>query len=118
MKQENDPRHPMFGYIPQRPRLSSLTEDLCKHIKEEPAVGYHLSYATWKALNRLMTGMSRCKVNLKKWGYIAGDKLCECEERQDTHIFWSVRASRIHTQWKICMQLMAGPYRWLNSRPH
>ncbi|KAJ8888794.1 hypothetical protein PR048_008286 [Dryococelus australis] len=62
---------------------SSITEDLCEHMKEEPAAGYHMSYATWKALNRLRTGVSRCKVNLGKWGYITGDELCEYGERQD-----------------------------------
>ncbi|KAJ8892034.1 hypothetical protein PR048_004600 [Dryococelus australis] len=109
MKQESDSRHPMFGYVPPQPRLrsrksflqttklipsslknrrktlwrNSLTGDLCEHIKEAPAAGYHLLYATWKALNRLRTGVSRCKVNLKKAGYITGDKLCECGEHQN-----------------------------------
>ncbi|KAJ8891541.1 hypothetical protein PR048_004069 [Dryococelus australis] len=33
----------------------SLTEDLWEHIKEKPAAGYHLPYATWKVLGRLRT---------------------------------------------------------------
>lgn len=108
-KQENDPRHPMFGSGIQPPRLKSrksflrtseaitstpsarrielwrnvTSEELARKVKEEPAAGYHLPYPTWKTLNRLRTGVSRCKQNLHRWGYITGDALCECGELQN-----------------------------------
>lgn len=108
-KQENDPRHPMFGSETPTPRLKSRksflgtteaivstpsarrielwrTKTYGSHLqnsKEEPAPGYHLPYQTWKTLNRLRTGVTRNKQNLLRWGYIAGDATCECGELQD-----------------------------------
>uniref|UniRef100_A0A8D8Q0G5 Reverse transcriptase n=1 Tax=Cacopsylla melanoneura TaxID=428564 RepID=A0A8D8Q0G5_9HEMI len=52
-------------------------------LKEEPPPGSNLPYPTWKSLNRLRSGVSRCKANLRRWGY-TDDATCECGEIQ-TH---------------------------------
>lgn len=108
-KQEIDPRHPLFGHELQKPRLKSrrsfmrtttstasapgarrtelwqksLPERDREHIREKPAAGCHLPYVTWKTLNRLRTGVSRCKTNLRKWGFTTEDDSCECGDLQD-----------------------------------
>jgi hypothetical protein len=42
----------------------------------------HLPYTTWRTLNRLRVGVSRCKKNLGKWGY-SNDEKCDRGEIQD-----------------------------------
>ena len=47
--------------------------------KEELPPGADSSWAEWKCLNRLRTGTGRCKVSLKKWGFLNNDDaMCEC----------------------------------------
>lgn len=100
LKQANDPRHPLYGHNIQRTRLKSRksfiqTTIQCPttpetrrlqlweqktgdpKLQEELAAGNHLTYPVWKTLNRLRTGVTRCKANQKKWGYIDDDS-CEC----------------------------------------
>ncbi|KAI5734515.1 hypothetical protein M8J77_007414 [Diaphorina citri] len=108
-KQTEDERHPLHGHIAYAPRLKSRKsflrttkpvmtstearkEELWKqatngreNCKEELSPGFNLPYTTWKTLNRLRVGVSRCKKTLAKWGYseeIQGD-LCDCGETQD-----------------------------------
>jgi len=38
-------------------------------IKEEGSTGFQLPFLSWKSLNRLRTGTTRCKVALMKWGF-------------------------------------------------
>ncbi|KAL1457059.1 hypothetical protein WDU94_001733 [Cyamophila willieti] len=108
-KQSEDERHPLHGHIPHRSRLKSRKsflrsteplimspqerkEELWKHTcsfdipgKEEISPGFHLPYSTWKTINRLRVGVSRCKKTLSKWGYTEtqDDILCDCGEVQD-----------------------------------
>ena len=51
-------------------------------IKEEGSAGSHLPFLTWKTLNRLRTGTTRCKASLLKWGYSEDDK-CDCGMTQN-----------------------------------
>ncbi|KAL1460605.1 hypothetical protein WDU94_012577 [Cyamophila willieti] len=106
LKQTNDPRHPLHGHISERSRLRSRKSFLKKtqscptspevrrlklweeettgnlNLQEELAVGHQLPYAMWKTLNRLRTGVTRCKVRLKQWGYTEEDS-CDCGAIQD-----------------------------------
>ena len=111
-KQITDPRHPMYGSQTRRCRLKSrrsflettsplegTPETRRVHLwrdsvgptqlpqVEEMAAGNDLPYPTWRSLNRLRTGVSRCYSNLKKWGYTEEDA-CECGAVQDhSHLF-------------------------------
>uniref|UniRef100_A0A8D8Q169 Uncharacterized protein n=1 Tax=Cacopsylla melanoneura TaxID=428564 RepID=A0A8D8Q169_9HEMI len=62
---------------------STFSPDPLIDPKEEPPPGYNQPYTTWKSLNRLRAGVSRCKYNLRKWGY-SDNADCECGEVQ-TH---------------------------------
>ena len=47
--------------------------------KEELPPGVDSSWEECKCLNRLRTGTGRCKISLKKWGFLKnGDATCEC----------------------------------------
>ena len=45
---------------------------------EELASGRDESRETWKALNRLRTGIARSRDTLSKWGYPVTSNLCDC----------------------------------------
>lgn len=106
-KQKNDHRHPLHEHQNQATRLKSRksfiqsTEELSElptarrlqlwkqsvpnasmDLKEEGSAGFQLPFTTWRSLNRLRTGVTRCKVNLKKWGITEDDK-CSCGSTQD-----------------------------------
>ena len=49
--------------------------------KQHMASGHRQSYVTWKVLNRLRTGVGRCKPNMMKWGFSKTDR-CDCGEVQ------------------------------------
>ena len=58
--------------LPDHVNMSMAAAELLPH-------GAEASWAEWKCLNRLRTGVGRSKVNLKKWGYLDSDNcLCEC----------------------------------------
>ena len=92
-------RHPIFGHETAKRWLKSrksflnevepngvestriaLWEERIAHLpttstisisaKEELPPGADLSCAEWKCLNGLRSGTGRCKVTLKKWGYL------------------------------------------------
>ncbi|KAK9686949.1 hypothetical protein QE152_g36823 [Popillia japonica] len=89
-KQETDARHPLHQHEPAGRRLRSRKSFMARlHIvegsiennrvtrwtqqlttreppREEMAPGKHLPFAVWKCLNRLRTGVARCKTNLLK----------------------------------------------------
>ena len=44
--------------------------------------GAQREWPEWKCLNRLRTGVGRCKVNMVKWGYYAPPDVCACGDRQ------------------------------------
>ena len=47
--------------------------------KEQLPPGHKQDRKTWKSLNRLRAEMGRCKVNMKKWGYLENDnENCVC----------------------------------------
>jgi len=51
--------------------------------KETLPPGYKNKWQIWKSLNRLRTGVERCKVNLKKWGLLGEeDTTCSCGQEQ------------------------------------
>lgn len=53
--------------------------------KEELPPGADSSWAEWKCLNRLRSGTGRCKVTLKKWGYLnTEDVTCVCGTEPQT----------------------------------
>ena len=51
-------------------RLSQLNEDL--------ATGHDSPWLNWRCLNRLRTGYTCSKEQMKKCGYFNGDTTCEC----------------------------------------
>ena len=57
-------------------------------VKETFPPGSDSSWAEWRCLNRLRSGVGRCKVSMKEWGYTASDTTCQCgTEQQDmTHL--------------------------------
>ena len=65
-------------------RSSNLHHDkLPLPTKEQLPPGHKQDWKTWKSLNRLRTGMGRCKVNMKKWGYTDDDNInCDCGTSQ------------------------------------
>ena len=67
--------------------------------------GSKLPWITWRSLNRLRSGMGRCKRNMLKWGYIDGAADCECMEGIQTmpHL---LRCNRLHhpcTDWDLAV---------------
>jgi hypothetical protein len=103
-KQLSDPRHSLHGHIAPPPRLKSrrsflqhtrqvppeerkrelwsqqVTNPLLD-LKEELPPGANLPFSTWRSLNRLRSGVTRCRYNLKRWGYV-DDELCDCGAAQ------------------------------------
>ncbi|KAL1448639.1 hypothetical protein WDU94_001908 [Cyamophila willieti] len=110
-KQMSDNRHPLYGHTVQPVRLKSrksflqttyqlnvppaerkktLWDQQIQHplleLKEELPTGANQPFTTWKTLNRLRSGVSCCKHNMKKWGY-EEDSTCECgEEQTEEHL--------------------------------
>lgn len=111
-KQATDNRHPLYGHILQPARLKSRKSFLrttCQlseppetrrlqlwnqqdqhpllELKEELPPGADQSYITWKTLNRLRSGVSCCKYNMKMWGYEENAN-CTCgSEQRHEHLF-------------------------------
>jgi hypothetical protein len=112
-KQLHDPRHPMYARVPATSRLKSrrsfATNAALLHQTPQEArlkawksrlneasayiapaerlpPGANENWITWKALNRLRTGVGRSKDNLQKWGIRPGNSnvLCECGTVQTT----------------------------------
>ena len=110
-KQIHDTRHPLYGQEMATQRLASrksflksttdITHTSIKQHREEqwrlelgdrpwmtPSEGsnttHNLEFPIWKTLNRLRVGVTRCKVNQQRWGFIEGDDVsCDCGELQD-----------------------------------
>ena len=112
-KQIDDDRHPLYGHTPAARRLKSrhsfihsteplvtkpatarvtawsahlqtVANKLLDEPKESLASGSTLPWPEWMCLNRLRTGMGRCKHNMRKWGYSEEDTTCECQEAEQT----------------------------------
>ena len=102
--------HPLYEYRPEHPRLKSRSSFMrteamsdtpqktrlqewrnrCKHLEEwmtpneELPPEYKEEWLTWKTINRLRTGVTRCKANLRKWGVEVDSIQCECGTEQTT----------------------------------
>ena len=106
--QTTDEQHPLFSHKPAKRRLKSrksflnevepsgaentraalweerldnlpTTTTMSISAKEVLPPGADSSWAEWKCLNRLRSGVGRSKVTLKKWGYLdTEDVTCEC----------------------------------------
>ena len=112
-KQIDNDRHPLYGHTPAARRLKSrhsfihsteplvtkpatarvtawsahlqtVANKLLDEPKESLASGSTLPWPEWMCLNRLRTGMGRCKHNMRKWGYSEEDTTCECQEAEQT----------------------------------
>ena len=86
-KQECDNKHMLFDQKPPRKRLKSRNSFLDStspnqlHPRPPTISGCELAWPEWLCLNRLRSGVGRCKVNMAKWGYTdQHDILCECGE--------------------------------------
>ena len=63
----------------ERRNISHHNGKLPLPTKEQLPLGQHQDWGTWKSLNRLRTGVGRCKANLRKWGYTQDDNIsCDC----------------------------------------
>ncbi|XP_055703521.1 uncharacterized protein LOC129802013 [Phlebotomus papatasi] len=52
--------------------------------KESLPPGGDQDWRTWRALNRLRSGVARSKDNRRRWGFTEGDVLCDCGVVQTT----------------------------------
>jgi hypothetical protein len=107
-KQTHDHRHPLYNHQQTMSRLKSRNsfikvtspieasqqrrEELWRQdfgasqmtLKEATRKGEHLPFPLWSTLNRLRVGVTRCRVNIQKWGQTQIDSVqCECGEVQD-----------------------------------
>ena len=111
-KQENDPRHTLYGHVPPRSRLKSRSSfstnesldpdeaaqyrldqwrewdqstgnDAVQAPAEELAKGTHLPRREWAALNRARAKVGRTSKNLHKWNLSPSGE-CPCGEPQQT----------------------------------
>ena len=63
----------------ERRSINHHHDKLSLPTKEQLPPGHKQDRLTWKSLNRLRTGMGRCKVNMRKWGYTENDNVnCDC----------------------------------------
>ena len=113
-KQEDDSRHPLFQHVPPPKRLKSRKSFLhavqpldgnpqsCRieawstELQEKPhnlsfepkeslPTGASEPWPDWLCLNRLRTGVGRCKALMQKWGYnLDGSTECDCGEAPQT----------------------------------
>ena len=74
-----DTNHP-----PERLRAWSVPHQLKSIPSEDLGPGCEAPWLHWKCLNRLRTGMGRCKSNMLKWKYSDADTICDCAEQTQT----------------------------------
>ena len=95
LRQEKDPRHPLYGYTALCARLKShhsfikatATALVFVPPKECLLAGYNLQWPTWKLLNRLRSQVGRCKEHLVKWGYpLKDESTCDCGANPQTMV--------------------------------
>jgi hypothetical protein len=110
-RQIHNPRHPLYDHRIVPPRLKSrnsflqCTQDLLTSEvgtreelwrqklgdglwtapSESTDSAHNLEYSTWKTLNRLRVGVSRCKYNQHRWGFLEGDSV-NCVVQDDPHL--------------------------------
>ena len=106
-KQTEDPRHSLYSHEPVNKRLKSRNSFMhsvtpldtnhpaerlrawTHHLRHVPqklksipsevlGPGSEVQWLQWKCLDRLRTGMIRCKSNMLKWKYSDADTICDC----------------------------------------
>ena len=89
IKASIDPLHPLYGHNElSEYRLKSRRSFMRNVIPvdrtggETLPSGNCLDYGRWKTLNRIRSGVARCKYNLCKWKLAESD-LCECGMMQN-----------------------------------
>lgn len=63
-------------------------------LKDESSACFQLPFHQWRSLNRPRTGVSRCGLNVKLWGFVVGVK-CECGMAQNPKHFMTCPAMKI-----------------------
>ena len=107
-RQVQDQRHMLHHHVPVRSRLKSRSS-FCSSSEplqdtagttrlrmwqsrdhntmgmtpaEHLPPGFSETWPVWKSLNRLRTGVGRCRSNMVKWGYQEGPDSCGCGQTQ------------------------------------
>ena len=112
-KQTEDPTHSLYSHKPVNKRLKSINSFMhsvtpldtnppakrlrawSHHLRSVPhklksipsddlSPGSEAPWLHWKCLNRLRTGMGRCKSNMLKWKYSDAYTICDCGEQTQT----------------------------------
>ena len=67
-------------------RLSTIPDVTKMEIQPTESLppGANEMWMNWKCLNRLRTGVGRCKETMHKWGYTVGSTLCDCGQEPQT----------------------------------
>ena len=68
-------------------RLNKLRNKLHIYIinlHEELAKGYDIPWTTWRCLNRMRTGYTCSKAQMKKWKLYTGETTCSCGKAEET----------------------------------
>ena len=63
--------------LPDASKMESQPEELLPP-------GANESWMYWKCLNRLRSGVGRCKESMHKWGYTTSSTLCDCGQEPQT----------------------------------
>ena len=96
--------------------FSPVSPKAINHCGEFPA-GAGRMWTEWKCLNRLRTGIGRCKVLLHKWGYLkdSQDLNCECGSKLHTmhHLIQCPLLEQVSTTEDCTVQKCV--QHWLNS---
>ena len=112
-KQTEDPRHSLYSHEPVNKRLKSrnsfvhsvtpldtnppaerlrawthhlryVPQKLISIPSEDFGAGSEAPWLHWKCINRIRTGMGRCKSNMLNWKYSDADTICDCGEQTQT----------------------------------
>ena len=119
-KQQSDKKHMLYSQKPPNKRLKSRNSFLDSTSPNQlhpnpPAVsGCELAWPEWVCLNRLRSGVGRCKLNMAKWGYSEQhDIQCECGEVQSmNHILVCGETCTTEDLWEVNERALAKIQRW------
>ena len=67
-----------------RKRLRNKSHIDVIKLHEDMAKGYDSPWTTWRCLNRLRTGYTCSKAQMKKWKFYTGDTTCACGKAEET----------------------------------
>ena len=119
-KQQSDKKHMLYGQKPPNKRLKSRNSFLDSTSPNQlhpnpPAIsGCELAWPEWVCLNRLRSGVGRCKLNMAKWGYSEQhDIQCECGEVQSmNHVLVCGETCTTEDLWEVNERALAKVQRW------